>query len=384
MPDPVTQDGQELEAAIPAAPPQADQPRTATQQKSVDLQDAHQKSVMDILGIPQEIRAQIQPKEAPEEEVPAPSEIPPASEPQQVPAEEDDDDDDEGEQPPEAAAAQPEQRVDKRTKRIKRLTRQKSELEQQLAYQQQLIQQLSQQQQEAQPQEERAPVGPLVNPLADVQDEQELDRRLSMAQKALRWLNANKDGYDAGDKFVTPEEIAKDLATAQETIMWAPTRRIELRDDQLRTASFWQQKNQWDQAVAQFMPDVFKEGTPEFNQAIQYFQNYPILHSMPQGVYAAALMIEGEKALKSRVSPGGTQKAHRDISEKAFSPRVPIAPHTANPPTRAARPSSQAQLNEAMSNLVNDPDGSTESLAKVFGALSKTPKRPVGQAPVRS
>jgi hypothetical protein len=99
--------------------------------------------------------------------------------------------------------------------------------------------------------------------------------------------------------------------------------------------------------------------------------------------------LEGQKKLQDKINTarnGQPQKQHRDIDERVFTtPRVPIAPHSPEPPSRESKPSSQKRYNEAMSRLIQDPDGSPENLASVFNSLEETRKtRATSRSPVKS
>ena len=395
MPNPATQDGQGAQTAVAPAPPTADKPRTATQERSADLPD-ELHGLAAHLDIPEDALRQIQPKTVqpmPESDIPSHADAPQAETDTELPRETTDagqtpqasdtpaaEEDDEIDNEPEPPSQEQPQKVDKRVRRIKKLTAQKTELENRLRHSEQAIADLTAKLGNGSiepPKEDERPL--TFDNLAYIKDETHLDKELAFASKIIEFCDRNADGFQSGDKFVTPEEIAADRRKAEMTVMWGPNRRIQLRDERVNQAQFMTVKQNFDNMTREVMPDIFKEGTPENQEFNQLKQLYPILDALPMGTYAAALMIEGGRAIDARRSSNGApQRQHRDINEAAFRPRVPLAPHTANPPTREASPSSAKQVNEAMSNLVKDQDGSAESLASVFAAMqkseSKTPK----------
>ena len=394
MPNPAKQDGQGAQTAVAPAPPTADKPRTATQERSADLPDELQ-GLAAHLDIPDDALRQLQPKTVQpmgEGDIP-PSHGADAPQATDLPTDTRDDQDeppqaafptpaaveDETDDDPETEPSQEQQpRIDKRVKRIRKLTAQKTELETAVRQRDEAIAELTARLGNGQkpPQDERPAT---FDNLAYIKDENHLDKELAFASKIIEFCDRNADGFQSGDKFVSPEDVAADRRKAEMTVMWGPNRRIQLRDEQVNQAQFMNVKQNFDNMTREVMPAIFKEGTQENQEFNELKRMYPVLDALPMGTYAAALMIEGGRAIDARRSGNGApQRQHRDINEAAFRPRVPIAPHTANPPTREATPSSAKQVNEAMSNLVKDQDGSAESLASVFAAMqkaeSKTPK----------
>jgi hypothetical protein len=382
MPEPsLAGQGQQAEDAAAAPQTTADEPRTDAGQ--------NRGSLMDFLDIPADVQGQLKPREA---EAELPGDIsPPPEEPESPPPTEEEppsQDEEAGEEETEEEeqpAAEQQPKVDKRQKRINRLTRQKSELQNKLdavyAENEQIRQYLAQQQEQQQPAAGTKP--PSVGRLGWIKSEQQLAQEVSNADEVIEWCDRNAEGVTTGsgenEEYVDSEKIARWRREAEKLVLHAPMRREELQ-------KFGQAQNYYNGLVQENWPEILDQRSPDHQMAVAILQFYPWLQQTPQAWYAAGLVIEGAKALEARTAgKANGQRQHRDIDERAFAPRVPLAPHTANPPTRTGTPSSKQRLNEAMSNLVKDSDGSSSSLADVFGAIEGArPHRTGGKTPVKS
>jgi hypothetical protein len=376
--------GQVPQTVVADTPPKADEPRTTDA-------GSQGKDLMSFLDIPAEVQGQLKPREAPTElpgDVPPPTETPeqPPHQEVELPKEEAADEEPEEEEEEPAAQQQEEPpKVDKRQKRINRLTRQKSELAAKLdaaaAEREELRKKLEQF--EGKQQQPIVPTG--IGRLGWISSEQQLAQEYAKAQGVMDWCDQNPQGATVGEgeneKYYDPETIAGWRREAEKLVMTAPMRREELR--QYSTA-----RNYYDGLVKQAWPELLDQTTQDYQIAEAIRQQYPVLRHLPQGDYVVGLLVEGAKSLDARNAKNGQQppKQHRDIDERAFAPRVPLSPHTANPPTRTAAPSSKQRLNEAMDNLIKDPDGSETSVAAAFGALdaARPHQRPTAKTPVTS
>jgi len=398
MPEPSVEAGQGTQTAFATAPAPQDNPRTTT--------DTGTKNVMDFLDIPAEVQSQIKPREV-STELPGDVPPPPGPEPDQPPVAEQpplepepapDEDELEPEIEPEpqtAAAEQP--KLDGRQKRINRLTRQKSELNEKLDQAHREAEELRQRlaKHEGQQPQQPGPRIPGQNRLHWVSDLGQLEQQTNLAANMIDWCDQNESGegladeqiaaaykQDVEDGKLLPEEAkAKTIALwrreADKVVRDAPQREKEL-------TKFMSLRSQAEVNAREAWPEMFKDGTQQNNIALQVIQANPILRSLPDGLFITGLLMEGFENLQKR-KPGlaipqtngaaaptavrAATRVHKDIDERAFAPRVPIAPHVANPPTRPVTQSSKAKLDEASSNLIKDVDGSPESLAKVFAAL---------------
>jgi len=394
-PDTAVQGGQDANiATAPQAP--ADKP-TTTQKSEV----SDHKGVMDWLDIPAEVQAQVAPKieekpaepEKPQPEPEKPEETPP--EPEVEPQVDEPDEDEADEQDEQEPAAAQGQKPDKRQKRINRLTRKLHGLEGQLDVAIGRIKELEGTR--AQP-TSNEPYVPSATPLAHIRTENQLNSELAKARSIVEWCDSNPEGVGLSTESIdkafkerfengqlTEEEalgksVAKWRRDSQKVIIDSIQRRDEIR-------AYGANKQHFDGIARQVWPELFDNRTEEYQTAQTLLDQFPSIKASPQANYAIGLVIEGARSLQGRIAQaknGGPAKQHRDISERVFEPRVPLAPHTAEPPTREVVPSSQKRLNEAMSNLVKDTDGSSSSLAAAFAAMDQAQRTRAGsRTPVR-
>jgi hypothetical protein len=356
---------------------------------------------MDQLDIPPEVQAQITPKEV---EVELPGDVPQQPPPDQAPqtelpaAEPEVEEEEEPEAEPEQVAASDQPKPDKRQKRINRLTRQKSELQGKLdaAFQQnqELLQQL-QQIQGAQ----TAQAGPAVpgqSRLQWIRNEVDLDREINAAKNMVDWCDSNESGEGLTDEQISPlyrdavsnGDLMPEEAKAKTIALWRREADKVVRDgpqrkDEIRAYQDYQSR--YTESAKAMFPTIFDENNVDHKAAMQLIKDNPVLATMPDKMLIAGLLVEGYKSVIAR-NGQQPQRQHRDIDERAFGPRVPLAPHSANPPTRPASPSSKQKLDEATSNLIKDVDGSASSVAKMFAALesARPSQRPSPRTPVHS
>jgi hypothetical protein len=221
--------------------------------------------------------------------------------------------------------------------------------------------------------------------LAHIADEAQLNRELAKAEAVMDWCDENPEGkglslnsidpeykqqYDDGE--LTQQEalqktVGKWRRESEKLVIGAPNRREELR-------AYRAGRDHFDGLAREYWPELFDKGSEEHQLGQALLSQFPAIKAGPNANYAIGLVIEGAKALQERIDRGKNGqrvRAHRDISERVFEPRVPLAPHTAEPPSREATPSPQKRLNEAMSDLVRDVDGGADSLAQAFAALDQ-------------
>jgi hypothetical protein len=383
-PDKVSQVSQ---TEIADAPPKADsQPRTET-----TVQDTSPKGVMDYLDIPPEVQKVLAANlEAEQPKVSEPPAEEPTDEREPSPAPSTAETEEEGEEEPDesekpAAEAHPPEKIDKRQKRINRLTRQKSELQTKLdegaQREQALAQKLAQYEGKQQAAATAAPVGP--GRLSWITNERQLNDEVEKAEAIVDWCDANNEGVTIGEgdkeEYKSPDDIADWRRKAEKVVLSAPKRREEIR-------AFTGIRSHYEGLARQNWPTMFDQGSKENQMAVQILQAFPWIQQLPQAAYAVGLLIEGANVVDARTSGKNGARAHRDIDERAFSPRVPIAPHTPeNPPGTRSIPSSKQKVNKAMSDLVQDQDGSAENLARAFAAMDESEiRRPKSTTPVRS
>jgi hypothetical protein len=208
----------------------------------------------------------------------------------------------------------------------------------------------------------------------------------------IQWCNENSEGVTSGEgekqKFISPKEIAGWKTQAEMVLLGAEPRRRELRE-------FTQTRSQYDTLSKQAWPEIFDPKTEEYQLAQSLLAANPYLKSRPDKHYALGLLVEGVKGLHTRIQAAAKAQANgntngngnqqrRDIDPRAFEPRVPLAPGGPEIPTREVVPSSHKKLNEAMTQLVADADGSVSSLANALAALDETRRTRAGsRTPVK-
>jgi hypothetical protein len=412
MAEPLTAAQGAQDADIATAPQETpvDKPTTTAKQSDV-------KGLADFLDIPKEVQSQLKPRSVQPMEGDIPPDHRPATEagpaqeeegelpleerPQEVPVPEEEAEEAD-EQEPTAAEAEHPEKADKRLKRINRLTRQRNEALDRVDELQRKV--AAYEGTAAEPSQDGGTAAPVpgASPwLRYITDERQLRTEVAKAESLIDWCDANPEGTGLSDQAVDPQyllkynkgELTQEEAAQKTVAKWrreadkivrgAPERREELRE-------YGAVRNQTETLARQAWPEMFDKRTEEYQLAQNLLRQFPFLTSLPQANYAVGLLIEGAKTLQGKLDraqgKNGTQTPrHRDISERVFEPRVPLAPHTAEPLSREVKPSSHKRLNEAMSNLVKDVDGSSSSLAAAFAALDATRNTRAGsRTPVKS
>jgi hypothetical protein len=406
MPEPetVAEGEQGVETATAQSQSEVDKPETTTPSEGQSPSDF--KTVADLLDIPEELQNQIAPKDISDEtktDTPEPEteeEIPEVDgkkkKEEQKPEEESDEDDAEGEEDEGKEEEKPEQRIDKRQKRINRLTRQRSELEKQVDERDSTIEELQGKLSRFE-KNGQAPVAtvPKVGkwmPTKEMADQySDLSQKKDAAEATLKWCDKYRNGVtiteNGQERFVDPDEIIDQRRKAEMILMDVQPDIKVMEHSAYR--DFRQAKSDFDKVAVNLWPDIAKKDSPLYQEANSILNEFPTIAASPAAYYYVGLAIEGRKAVEARLAASkngngnSSPQKRRDIDPKVFTtPRVPIAPHTADPPTRESVPSSQKKLKEANDSLMADPDGSAESLAKVFQARAEVGSRPNSRSPV--
>jgi hypothetical protein len=387
------------------------QPQTqpAVDQQTTTQPRGEEKNLADLLGIPPDVQSQIQPKtvepmagdlpdrqQKPETEQSGDQETRngetedrPGGATQPEIGKKDEDEDEDDQEHGVTQPTDPNQKPDKRQKRINRLTRQKAELEEKLAARDAELRELRQKMTAAADTNGATAVPSPSGRLANIATEKQLAQEVAKAEQIIDWCDEHADGVTADEngqeKFIAPKEIARWKAEAQKVIISAPNRRDEIR-------TYHSNRTAYDNIAKQAWPTLFDDSSEDYQVANTIRANHPELKGDPAENYHIGVYIEGLKTLNARIQAAqsrngngnGAQKQHRDIDERVFAPRVPLAPSAPEPPTREVVPSSQKKIDEAKSALLADPDGSVASLAKVFAAMDAGKMRQGGRQPVRS
>lgn len=383
-----------------STPPQADKPETTISERTLE----------DFLDIPPEIQSQLKTTLVPDNQIEPQGDLVPADEaeptapvdqqvaepevkPERKEGEEDDDSDDEESEDeslpkPSKEEQQQPKPFDKRDKRIARLTRKKHELETTVEGYESKLGELKDRLASLEKGEQPTVPSGLGSALSKVSTERDVQKQVEVARSALQWLDDHdSDGgisvTDNGqERFIEPAEIKKIRRQHENVVRDAPLRLREIEKHEKAKAEF-------DQFSNVLWPELEKRDSQERQIASAYRDKYPILNALPEGSYVIGLLVEGAKSVHARIEAakkngeGNGQKERKDISPRAFEPRVPIAPSTSEPPVPKAKPSTAKKVDEAMTNLINDPDGSASSLAKVFAAEDEGRRQSPSRTPVR-
>jgi hypothetical protein len=213
-----------------------------------------------------------------------------------------------------------------------------------------------------------------------------IEQKIKAQDEVLAWCDRNSEGGEIGEGDKTQYVDAESVKAWRRD---AESKRQELVVDKKEELFYLKQAREKSNSDAyQLWPDMFDRSKPEFQQAVAILRQYPFLQAIPEANMIIGTYLEGQKKLQEKITAknGQPQKQHRDIDERVFTtPRVPIAPHSPEPLSRESRPSPQKQLNEAMSRLTRDVDGSAESLTNVFAAMESAQKTRAGsRSPVKS
>jgi hypothetical protein len=317
--------------------------------------------VMKRLGIPADVQAQIAPKPEPEETEPAEDEgEPPEPEPEPVAAEADEEEESEEE-------VQPEVRLDKRDKRIGKLTRQKKEAQERAdKLEAELEKVRAEGEKRASDQKAKEDVVPASKEQSD------LEGKLSLAKSTVAWCKENSDGgtleHDGKEVYLDADEVSRFQEFYQDEVLRiTPELVIAKREARQH---FQAERSNADSQAKRNWPDMFDRSKEDYQIAQNLVREFPPIANYPYANYVVGLVIEGIKSLKAREPQSNGSKKHRDISERAFEPRVPIAPHSANPPSRDVRPSPTKKYDQAMSTLVKE--GGRDNLVAALAAMDET------------
>jgi hypothetical protein len=357
-------------------------------------------SLMDKLGIPEDIQQQIKPKPETGDRKPdsgddAEGENTQRSTSNAEPSTEEDaadspsrtgdsaatEDQTDGEQLPEEEV-QPQQgrKLTKEQKRINRLVRQRNEAERAAdataAENQQFREYFARQQQEQGAQQQSEMPAGATSVLDRVATEPQLNTEIARAKALREWCDANAEGVTIGEgenqKFTPPEQVAKWAREADKIIADAP-----LRLDQIRAVT--QARQVYNQTAFQICPELFDRSKPEHQLASALLQELPrTIHQHPGINLFLADWVRGYQARQAETGNriadtgkngnGNGQQQKRAIDDRAFAPRIPLAPHTDITTSRGnAEPSSRKTVDKAMKNLI-ESGGDDEAFKAVLRA----------------
>lgn len=364
-------------------------------------------SLMDHLNIPAEIQKQIAPKESPtpNSDLQAPgSEAPGGEEPQAEPSDEDQRTEVSGQQdvteetevadqlPEEEIEAPQGRKLTKEQKRINKLVRQRNEAEraaESAAAENAQWREHFARQQQSQADANAVPVPGATGPLARVATEAQLNGEVARAKAVREFCDANPEGVtytkDGKQEFADSQEVARWARESDKIIADAPERRDQIR-------GFSQAQQVYNQTAYSVCPQLFDRNTEEHQLAVSLLGELPPQARSHPGINL--FLADWVRGFQSRqaeqktsntqrsTSNGGNGNGKRAIDDRAFAPRVPLAPHTDITTSRGSGPSPQKKVDAAKQELVDDPDGGRDSLKRFFDAQDATGnRRRDGRAP---
>lgn len=218
--------------------------------------------------------------------------------------------------------------------------------------------------------------------LGEATTEEDVDQLVQVARATRELVRKNPNGIQEGEgdtaKFYPPEDLQEWAARAQDVISEAESRRREIRE-------FRAIRQNSDAEARKVLPEIFDRNSKEFQAGVRLVQQFPALRDHPNANEALAYLLRGIRAAgedAAAAQTNGTKRTNgngekRAIDDRAFGPRVPIAPHTSGPSSRnglggpAGGGSSSKALKQATEGLLADADGSASSLAQVFAAMGK-------------
>jgi hypothetical protein len=187
-------------------------------------------------------------------------------------------------------------------------------------------------------------------PLADLDTEEELQKRTDQMLTLTEWCYENLDGGEAKDPDgntveYSPKEVRQRLAAAQKILAVSIPKRRQ----------YLQQRAQWDNATRAAYPQLYDSKSQESRMASAFLQQCPGILKMPN-----YQMIIGD-AIR-----GMNDRLSKEKAAKAAPKKEPIAPRAAKPsqpPQRVAKTSGNPMLER---RLKEGGSISTNELAKLL------------------
>jgi hypothetical protein len=209
------------------------------------------------------------------------------------------------------------------------------------------------------------------DPLADVENESQLEKVRREARLAVKWCRANKDGVvvkDAQgyDREITPDQVQQMHDNAEDMLQEF----IPKKEKQLG------QRVESDEIAREVYPKLFEKGGLPYQVAQAILQEVPGLASHPArnlflGDYLTGLGIrlERQNAANGPDTKGKAPapKKTPDNPNPLLRKIPPVAPHVARTTTAPARNGSK-QVDDAMNEVVNT-GGDPASLSSAYRAF---------------
>ncbi len=233
--------------------------------------------------------------------------------------------------------------------------------------------------------------------LGNVTSEAQLNQFVAEAQHVMDWADDNADGATVSEgkeeRFIEPQKIAKMRRDAERVLLGASDRRMQLRE-------FHVARQHFDSVAQSEYPDLFDPQSEDYQRAQAVLRQLPWLAQAPErnvilGDFLAGMHTRvsrqngGQQARQTSLAPPNAQRQNgrgweeshpgestRDLDPRFTAPRAPIAPHTAKPPGRSAAPSQNKKVDGAMNNVVAS-GGDRESLTAAIRAMREAGEQTV-------
>lgn len=238
-------------------------------------------------------------------------------------------------------------------KRIQKATRQKEKLTERAERAEAQLAELAAAKQE-QTQTVQTPKGTADDPLAGVQNEQQLNHVRQEAEAMLDWCGEHGDGTVLNEgtpteRVIAAEEVAKWQRQAQKLILRVPETR-----ERVRTAT--QQRAHFEQLAQTEYPALFDKSSEDYAAAQNLLRSVPELAGNPAAAFLLGVALEGYRARATRLKAGSNGKAPNpdlpaslDLSKRKIPP---LAPVTAKPPSSSPAPARNKQVEDATKTVV--------------------------------
>ena len=235
--------------------------------------------------------------------------------------------------------------------------------------------------------------------LGKARTERDLDGMVNYFESVIDLADNNPDGVTTGEgadaKFHPPQELAKWRRDAEKGLLGSERRRREIREHAA-------QRQTYNTQARRDFPELMKEGTKEFQTAVNLAGRYPWIAQLPEANYALGLMVEGFKALNNRAGKGkngngsSTSRSTSTITNGAegdddlderltpeyqrdhIPPTAPVTPRAPNRSSNgAAAPRLFKKVVEDTAAKASRPGGfTTTNLADALSALDEEEEAP--------
>jgi len=258
-------------------------------------------------------------------------------------------------------------RISKEVRRRSKAEERADQLEQELDEAKQKLEGHARQQQ---PQGPQAPASKGL--LGNVTNEQQLGQWEEHATTQMEWCDANADGVTVGEgnaeRFVEPTEIAKYRKEMEKVLLQAPKRRQEIRDalgqrmgavqhyDAIakgEAPEFWDAKSEQHKQLATI--------GQEDEVIAGFLRDNPAVLNDPRINVLLTRYVRGYESRNSKVE---SRNLDPDLPESLTRKHPPIAPITADPPSRSAAPTGSKRFTEAKQDVL--AGGGTEAIKRAL------------------